>query len=190
MVLAAGGARRFGTQKLVAMLAGKPVVRWSVEHALAAGVEDIVVVLGHEREAVRTAVAGLPVRIVVNERWADGMGTSLAAGVAAVSDTATAALIVLGDQPGVPVHVIEELLAAHARDAGSIAVPVYRGERGNPVLFPRPRFAEVARSPGDRGARAVLERHPALVCEVRVDLPMPPDVDQAADLRSVRLPGD
>lgn len=185
MVLAAGGARRFGSQKLVTPLAGKPVVRWSVEHVIAAGVRDVLVVVGHERTAVRAALSGLSIAFVEHALWSDGMGASIAAGAAAVPAGATGVLVVLGDQPGVPVAVLERLRAVHELDPSGIAVPVYRGVRGNPVLFPAALLGELRRASGDRGARSIVERNAPLVREVAFDLAMPGDVDRPGDLAEV-----
>lgn len=182
MVLAAGASRRFGTQKLVAPLNGKPVVRWTVERVLASRVTDVVVVLGHEGDAVRSALLGLSARTVVNDRFRSGMSASIAAGLAALAPATPGALIVLGDQPGVSPRVLDDLIAAHESSAESIIVPVYRGTRGNPVLFPASLFADVMATTGDTGARDVVLRHADRVRELELDLPMPPDIDTAADL--------
>ncbi|MGH7626382.1 MAG: nucleotidyltransferase family protein [Gemmatimonadaceae bacterium] len=182
VVLAAGASRRFGTQKLVVPIDGKPVVRWTAERVLAARVEDVVVVLGHEQEAVRSALGGLPVRTVVNDRWRDGMSTSIAAGLAALAPATRGALIVLGDQPGVSTRVLDDLIAAHEASSGSIIVPAYRGIRGNPVLFPASLFAEVMETAGDTGARDVVVRHADRVRQLDFDISMPPDIDTSADL--------
>lgn len=186
IVLAAGAARRFGSQKLVAPLAGKPLVRWAVEHVLASCVDDVVVVLGHEEEAVRRVLGGLAVRFVVNDRWAQGMSTSLRAGVEALRPGTRAALVVLGDQPSVAPDVPNRLIAAHGAHGRPIVAPRYRGERGHPVLFAAELFAELQALGGDRGARALLERSPERVELVDVDAPLPGDVDTTEELARTR----
>lgn len=182
VVLAAGASRRFGAQKLVAPLDGKPIVRWTVECVLASRVQDVVVVLGHEEDAVRSALRGLAVRTVVNDRVSSGMSASIAAGLAALAPATRGALIVLGDQPGVSPRVLDDLVAVHESSPESIVVPVYRGTRGNPVLFPASLFADVMATTGDSGARDVVRRHADRVRELDLDLPMPPDIDTSADL--------
>ena len=182
IVLAAGLARRMGgRQKLLLPLEGTPVVRWSVEGALP-HVDDVVVVTGRDEESVRGALAGLPVRFVANPRPEHGQSSSIASGVAALPPTASAALVVLGDQPRIPPEVIPALLAARARSARAIAAPVYRGIRGTPVLFGAEVFAELAALGGDAGARSVVEARPERVTIVEVDAPMPADVDTPEDL--------
>jgi molybdenum cofactor cytidylyltransferase len=182
IVLAAGASRRFGSQKMRAPIAGRPLVRWTVEHVLASRVDDVVIVAGREAPAVRDALAGLPVRVVTNARYTDGLSTSLDAGLDALGDSVRAAVIVLGDQPSVAPETIDALIDAY-RDGGKpIAVPVYRGRRGNPVLFDAALFDELRTVRGDRGARDVIAREPARVVSAPLDLALPRDVDEPDDL--------
>jgi molybdenum cofactor cytidylyltransferase len=186
IVLAAGASRRFGAPKLLADLGGKPLVRWAVEHALASHVDETLVVLGREADAVRGALAGLPVRYVENARWADGMSSSLHAGVAALPGGVRAAVFVLGDQPWVAPDVIDRLVHTHRVSGVPIVVPVYAGERGNPVLIDALLFRELRAVTGDEGARALIARDANRVARVDFDFPMPADVDTPADLEMAR----
>lgn len=185
VVLAAGSARRFGSSKLLALLDGVPVVRRTVERALASRVDAVLVVTGADGAAVGEALAGLPVRLVPNPRWESGMGTSLAAGIAALPAEATGAVILLGDQPTVEPAVIDAVVSAHARSGLPVVTSRYRGEHGHPVLFDRAVFAELEALAGDRGARAVVERDSSRVEVVAVDRTAPADVDTPADLARV-----
>ena len=182
IVLAAGLARRMGgRQKLLLPLEGKPVVRWSVEGVLAhAG--DVVVVTGRDDPAVRAALAGLPLRFVVNPCPEDGQGSSIAAGAKALPAAASAALVALGDQPRLPPDVIPALLAVRARTGKAIVAPVYRGTRGTPVLFAAEVFPELAALAGDAGARSVVDARAERVAAVDIDAPVPVDVDTPEDL--------
>ena len=175
-----------GRQKLLLPLDGKPVVRWSVEH-VAGHVDEVVVVTGRDDAAVRAALAGLSVRFVANPRPEAGQGSSIAVGTAALPATASAALVVLGDQPRVPPGVVPALLAAHARTGLPIVTPRYRGTRGTPVLFAAEVFVELGALTGDAGARTVVEARPERVATVDVDAAMPTDVDTPEDL--ARLAG-
>jgi molybdenum cofactor cytidylyltransferase len=175
IVLAAGLARRMGgRQKLLLPLDGKHV-------------DEVLVVTGGDDAALRAALAGLPVRFVVNPRPEDGQGSSIAVGTAALPATASAALVVLGDQPRVPAGVVPALLAARARTGRAIVAPRYRGIRGTPVLFAAEVFPELAALRGDAGARTVVETRPERVATVEVDTAMPTDVDTPEDL--ARLAG-
>jgi molybdenum cofactor cytidylyltransferase len=184
-VLAAGASRRFGSQKLLADLRGKPLVRWSVERVLEARPDDVIVVVGHEGDAVGAALAGLDVRVTTNERWTEGIGSSLRTGIAALPTDADAAMIALGDEPSVQSSDMVALLAAYAAGDKDIIVPSYRGERGHPVIFARRLFRELLAISGDRGARDVIASDPSRVLVVDFDAPPPRDVDTREQLRSL-----
>ncbi len=187
IVLAAGTSTRMGRQKLTLPMAdGRPLVRVAVEQVLAAGVDDTVVVLGGDAEAVALALAPLPVRTVVNPSYAEGQSTSLRAGLDALRPGTDAALVALGDQPLPDPDVIRRLVAAFRTSGRPIAAPVYRDGRGNPVLFAAALFGELRAVTGDRGGREVIARDPGRVVEVPVDTPMPADIDTPEDYEAVR----
>lgn len=182
VVLAAGAARRFGSQKLVAPVGEVPLVRASVERVLAAGPETTIVVVGHDADAVRRVLTGLPVQIVVNPRADEGMSASLRVGLAALPPHAVAMVVALGDQPIDHDEVIPSLVARFGGDDAAIVAPRYVGTQGLPVLFARRVFPEIDALRGDVGARRVVERDPSRVAYVDFDFPMPRDVDTRADL--------
>ena len=186
IVLAAGFARRMGRQKLLLVLHGKPVVRWSVE-AVLPHVGDLVVVTGQDDVAVREALSGLSVRYAVNARPQDGQGSSIATGVRALKPWTAAALVVLGDQPRLPPSVIPDLLTARTRSGKAIVTPVYAGTPGTPVLFGADVFPELAALTGDAGARAVVAARPDRVETVAVESPMPLDVDTPEDFARLHV---
>ena len=175
IVLAAGAASRFGGPKLLAPIDGMPIIRKTVVNAFAAGLANVAVVVAPGADEVRAALRGLPVRFVVNECHAEGIGASIRAGIGALNPGTAAAFILLGDQPTVAPGILDRLVGAYERSGKPIVVPVYDGVRGNPVLFDASLFPELARSSGDRGARDLIERSPALVA--RVDFPFPPPLD-------------
>jgi len=186
ILLAAGFARRMGRQKLLLAYRGTPIVRLSAE-ALARHVEDLVVVTGLDAAGVRDALAGLPARFVGNPRPHDGQASSIAVGVAALKPWTGAALVALGDQPGVPAAVMPALLAAFRQGGKAIVAPVYRGVQGTPVLFGRAVFGELAALTGDAGARSVVAARPERVALVPFDLPMPADVDTPEDFARLHV---
>ena len=186
IVLAAGFARRMGRQKLLLVLHGKPVVRWSVE-AVSLHVTDVVVVTGQDDAAVREALAGLSVRFAVNPHPQDGQGSSIATGVRALKPGTAAALVVLGDQPRLPPSVIPALLDARSRSGKAIVTPVYEGTPGTPVLFAADVFGELAALTGDAGARSVVGLRPERVEAVTVESPMPLDVDTPEDFARLHV---
>ena len=189
MVLAAGLSRRMGKAKLLLTLDGKPLVRWSVERVLA-HVDSVIVVTppAPDDAAIRGALDGLAVRFVVNPRPEQGQGTSIAAGAAALPHDAEAVLVALGDQPRVPDELFRALLDAFRREGKPIVAPVYQGTQGTPVVFAASVFDELRAVDGDAGARAVVRRDPERVAIVRVDAPMPPDVDTPEDYARLARP--
>jgi molybdenum cofactor cytidylyltransferase len=180
VILAAGLARRMGRQKLLLEVAGKTVVRWSVE-AVRPHVDDLVVVTGADDAGIRTALEGLSPRFAVNPRPRAGQGSSIAVGMAALRPGTAAVLIALGDQPRLPDGVIAALLRARDETGRAIVAPVYRGVQGTPVLFTAEVFRELAALDGDAGARSIVQARPERVARVPIDAPMPPDVDTPED---------
>jgi molybdenum cofactor cytidylyltransferase len=181
VVLAAGAASRFGSQKLLASFRGAPLVRRTVENVLASGVSETIVVLGREGDQVRDALADLAVRFVTNADFQSGLSTSVRAGINAIAPSATAAIVVLGDQPGVSADIIDRLIEERLRSGRPIVVPEYAGTRGNPVLFEATLFGELQTIEGDQGARAVIARDPTRVATVSFPFEMPADVDTPED---------
>ncbi|HEX9993339.1 MAG TPA: NTP transferase domain-containing protein [Acidimicrobiales bacterium] len=178
VVLAAGAGTRFAgpVHKLLADAGGRPVVARAVAAAVGAGLDEVVVVTG---AADLSAVLPAGVRVVHNPRWADGMATSLAAGVAAAADAGHDAVVVgLGDQPGVTADAWRAVAAAHA----PIAVATYGGRRGHPVRLAAATWAALPAA-GDQGARALMASGAFPVEEVpcRGDAQ---DVDTVEDLRA------
>ena len=185
-MLAAGLARRMGGGKLLLVLRGRPIIRWSVE-ALRLHVDDLVVVTGGGEDAMRAALAGLDVRFVSNPHPEAGQGTSIAVGAAALGEETEAVVIALGDQPRVPPDVVPALLATWRRTAKAIVAPVYRGVHGTPVLFAAEVFPELTALTGDAGARAIVSARPDRVERVAFDRDMPPDVDTPEDFARLHV---
>ena len=170
VVLAAGRSTRMGAiNKLIAEIGGKPLVRIAAEQALASRASPIIVVTGHQRERVEAALEGLPVRIVHNPDYAEGLGTSLKAGIAAVPAEADGAIVCLGDMPQVTSPLIDKLLAAFDPERGAlVVVPSIGGRRGNPVVWSRRFFHDLMQIQGDIGARHLIGAYTEAVIEVPV----------------------
>ena len=171
IILAAGRSTRMGgPNKLLAELGGKPLVRIVTEQALASRARGVIVVTGHQAELVEKALAGLDVKFVRNPDFAQGLASSVKAGIAAVADDADGAVICLGDMPMISTQLIDHLIDAFAPDRGNlIAVPVSDNRRGNPVLWSRRFFSELMTLDGDIGARHLIARHSEAVAEVPVE---------------------
>ena len=171
VVLAAGRSTRMrGPNKLLAEIARRPLVRIVAEEALASRADPVIVVAGHQRAEVEKALAGLRVRIVHNPDFAEGLGTSLRAGIAAVPADSDAAVVCLGDMPRVDAALVNRLIAAFDPDRGAlVVVPTFEGKRGNPVLWSRRFFPDLMAIEGDVGARHLIGRYSEAVAEVPVE---------------------
>lgn len=188
IVLAAGGSTRMGQPKQLLPVGGRPMVRHVTEIVCAAGLHQVVVVVGAHAEAVGRALAGLPVEIVVNEAWSGGMSTSLRAGLRALRPEIRAALIILADQPALTPQLLQALVDHYWVTGASVVAPFYRGQRGNPVLFDRSLFPELLALEGDRGGRALVVRHEQELGRVQVDDPaVLLDIDTHQDYESMEL---
>ncbi|WP_035691441.1 NTP transferase domain-containing protein [Azospirillum halopraeferens] len=189
LVLAAGRSTRMGgPNKLLAELDGKPLVAHTVDAALASRAHPVVVVTGHDRAAVDAALTGRPVTTVHNPDHAAGLSTSLRAGLAALPDDADGVLVCLGDMPVVTPAILDRLIAAFAPVEGrGICVPTVAGKRGNPVLWSRDHFADMAAITGDTGARHLIGANADQLCEVEVgDDAVLRDVDTPDALAALR----
>ncbi len=171
VILAAGRSTRMGgPNKLLAELGGKTLVRIVAEQALASKASEVIVVTGHQAGEVEKSLAGLNVKFVRNPDFAEGLASSVKAGISAVPREADAAVILLGDMPLIDAQLIDRLIEAFAPDRGGlIAVPVSDGRRGNPVLWSRRFFSELMTLDGDIGARHLIAKHGEAVAEVPVE---------------------
>ncbi|MET9801091.1 nucleotidyltransferase family protein [Streptomyces sp. NPDC006368] len=185
MLLAAGGGRRLGGRpKALLEHRGRPLVEHAVRVLREGGCAVVHVVLGAAADAVRER-ASLPGCVLVdNPGWAEGMGSSLRAGLASLAGSgADAALVALVDQPGIGAEAVARVVGAY-RSRDALVAAAYHGERGHPVLLGADRWADVAASAeGDRGARAYLRAHePEITLVACEDVARPYDIDTAADL--------
>lgn len=161
VLLAAGASMRFGApNKLLAPLAGTPLVRHAAEALAASSLAEIVAVTGPDADAVTAALGGLPLKFVHNARFADGMGSSIAAGVCALASDADGVLIVPGDMPGVTANLIAVLVAAFECSGGMRPVfpTLADGRQSPPVLWPRACFTGLSQLSGPQGGKALLTR--------------------------------
>lgn len=170
LVLAAGASQRMpGRNKLLLPLAGKTVIAHTVDHLLQSKAGEVIVVLGHEAEAVQRALSGREVAFTTNPNFSQGLSTSIIAGLQAASKSAQGFLISLADQPLVTFAELNLLIQCFVY-AGrrSIVAPVYQGRRGNPIIFDRCHLPEMLAISGDTGCKAILAQHPQRVLEVEM----------------------
>ncbi|CCE95916.1 unnamed protein product [Sinorhizobium fredii HH103] len=181
VVLAAGRASRMGPagkHKLLAEFDGVPLVRRSVDTALAVGKGKVVVVTGYREQEIRAALSGLSVTFVSNPDYESGMASSLVAGLSAVEEGSSGMLVMLADMPGVTAgHLSKMIEAFHAESGRAVVRAVTEGQRGNPVILPRSTFAVVRQLVGDVGARHIVERCGLPVIDVELGAAARLDVD-------------
>ena len=170
VVLAAGRSTRMGAvNKMLAEIGGKPLVRIAAEQAIASRAKPVIVVTGHQHEKVEAALKDLPVRLVRNPDYAEGLGTSLKAGIAAVPENADGAIVCLGDMPQVDAALIDRLVGAFDPERGALViVPSTNGRRGNPVVWSRRFFHDLMSIQGDIGARHLIGTYAEAVVEIPV----------------------
>ncbi len=189
IVLAAGQSTRMAPQHklLVADRAGKPMIARTVDHVLSSGARPVIVVTGHREPEIREALGRRPVTIVSAPDHAAGLSASLRAGLAALPESAVAALICLGDMPLVTGRMLDRIIEAHDADEGRLIVaPTGNGAFGNPVLWDRRYFPDLAALTGDRGARSLLERHAETVATVELGEAALRDFDTVESLSALR----
>jgi CTP:molybdopterin cytidylyltransferase MocA/xanthine/CO dehydrogenase XdhC/CoxF family maturation factor len=168
LVLAAGSSSRMGHNKLTAIVKSKPLIRHTVDAALIADLHPIIVVTGHDAQAIREALAGLPVQFVQNDNYAEGLSASLRAGLQALPAELDGAMVLLGDMPAITPELIGRVMAGFDPRAGrSICVATAAdGTRGHPVLWGRQHFQDMAALSGDRGARSLMAAHEQAIVEI------------------------
>ena len=187
VVMAGGVSKRMGKiNKLLAAVDGTALVRLVVAAAIESDAAEVIVVTGHEADLVREILSGFDVRFVHNPHYPEGLSTSLRAGIGAVSDNHSGAVVLLGDMPLVSAGIVNALIEQFQADKEeTICQPSVDGRPGNPVLWPRAFFPEILDIWGDNGARQLLERYADRVSKVEVgDAGIHFDIDTPDDLNA------
>jgi molybdenum cofactor cytidylyltransferase len=188
VVLAAGLSSRMGSNKLLAPVGGKPLVRHAVEAALVSAASPVIVVTGSGGAEVKSVLKGLPVTFAENPDAAKGLSESLKCGLSALPDVSNGVMFLLGDMPDVSTGLIDKLIAAFdPSEDRAICVATRHGKRGNPVLWARRFLPEIMALEGDIGAKHLMTVHAELVCEVEAgdDGPLT-DIDTPEALAAYR----
>ncbi|HJX06601.1 MAG TPA: nucleotidyltransferase family protein [Actinomycetota bacterium] len=180
IVLAAGTGSRFGGTKQLVELGGTALVRHAIDALRHASVDEVIVVVGHDADAVQAAIPD-DVTAVHNPAYRDGQATSLAAALHAVHDGSEAAVILLADQPGVTADDVRALMDGFRATRSQIVRLVFADGPG-PALLSREIYAEAGHLHGDAGARVLMASHPEWVHEVHIDRPAPVDIDTPDEL--------
>jgi len=171
VLLAAGESRRMGkTNKLHLLVDGQPLLRRTTQTLLASRLKEIVVVLGHEAAATRSLLDGLPVSVVVNDRYREGQMTSVHRGLESLGEASDGVMICLSDQPLLQPEDIDHLIDAFLnRSSGSILVPTYQGRRGNPIVFDYQHRESILSGDRNLGCKRLIEKNPDMVTTIEVD---------------------
>ncbi len=187
LVLAAGRSTRMGgTNKLLAEVDGVPMLLRATNAALASRATSVTVVLGHEAEQAEALLAGRKISLVRNADFAQGLSTSLRAGIQALPPDTDAAIVLLADMPRISAAHVDRLIDAFDARQPSIVVPQHAGRRGNPILWPREFFAAMQAVSGDKGARDLLAEHAARIRTLEMDDAIHADVDTPGDMQGLR----
>lgn len=191
VILAAGASTRMGRPKQLLPLAGNPLVVHAAEAALASSAWPVVVVLGANAGAIRPSLAKLPVLIAENSAWAEGMASSIRAGVTTLQQFSRAlegVIVALCDQPAFSAAVIARLVAVQRETGAGIVAARYGGRNAAPALFRREHFPVLAALTGEEGARHLLNENTSGLATVdlpdlAVDLDTPEDYAATTGIR-------
>lgn len=162
VILAAGKSARMGFDKLALRAGSKTILEKTLDNVIASGIKDIVIVTSPKRTGSIPASGyepdrGTGIKTVNNARYEEGMSTSLKAGLEAISPAAQGVLFALGDQPHVPAAVYSKLCQKYMDNLGLVTAPLFKGKRGNPVLFDRRTWPALMKLAGDKGGRIVSD---------------------------------
>ncbi|MER3456637.1 MAG: 4-diphosphocytidyl-2C-methyl-D-erythritol synthase [candidate division GAL15 bacterium] len=157
VVLAAGASRRMGQDKLLLRWRGVSLLRHAAEAAVAA-CGRVVVVVGPNPDRMRAELEGLPVEVVDNPDYREGIASSLRCGLRKVLD-APAVLITLADQPALTADHLRQLVQAYRSTGARVVAASYADTAGAPAVFARELFADLLELRGDTGAKQVVDRH-------------------------------
>jgi molybdenum cofactor cytidylyltransferase len=188
IVLAAGASKRFGRNKLLLSWEGESLARRAARVALEAGLDPVVVVLGHEAERVARELEGVAVHTVVNPAHAKGMNTSLAAGTAALPAEAAAAVVLLADMPRVTAEMVAKLVGTFRETGAPLVVSESAGGHAPPTLYARALFPELGGPEGDGCGQRVVRRHQAEAVRVEWPAEALADVDRREDWERMCVP--
>jgi molybdenum cofactor cytidylyltransferase len=182
IVLAAGEGTRFGSAKQLACTGGVPMLHSVLRCAIASVGDPITVVLGAYADTIAPTLDGMPVSIVVNSEWREGIASSIRIGLQRTADRCDGAMLLLGDQAAITSIDLQRLAAAWRRDPTVIVAAQYSNGCGVPAIFPRIRFKELAALRGDRGAKCLLEMPKRSIISVEMSNAAL-DVDTPLDLQ-------
>jgi CTP:molybdopterin cytidylyltransferase MocA len=169
IILAAGESKRMKTRKLLLPFHGSTMIEKVIDNVISSEIKNILVVLGSGREEILEVIKSLPVKHCYNENFTDGMLSSVKRGFRYLPKSMDAVLIFLGDQPGIPGHVVKKLIRVYEESKKGILMPVFKQKRGHPVLIDCKYRNEIEKLDEKEGLRSLAIKFPDDVLEVEVD---------------------
>ncbi|UCD71635.1 MAG: nucleotidyltransferase family protein [Syntrophobacterales bacterium] len=170
ILLAAGASNRMGRPKLLLKWGRCTIIEKSVDTLLASKIDELIVVLGYQAQAILRSLGSRMLKAVINHQYRMGMSTSIRRGLGEVNSKSEAILIALADKPFIETDLIDHLIEIYRQNPHGIVLPSYRGTRGHPVILNSSRYQEeMGKLMGDVGCRSILKRHPEDILEVEVD---------------------
>ena len=182
LILGAGASQRLGAPKQLLPFRGTTMLGWVVGQAQrAAGLDEVVVVLGRAADELRERVDFGSAKLVENPVFTEGCSSSYRAGIAALDPQSAAIMIILGDQPGITPEIINRLAEEWRGSEAPIALCSYRDRKGHPMIFAQPLFDRLTQLHGDKAAWKLVDAYSDLVQEVHFSLPFPEDINTSED---------
>ena len=182
LILGAGASSRLGEPKQLLPFKGTTLLGWvTAQVAMAAGLDEVVVVLGRAGDEIRRRVDFATATLVDNPVFGEGCASSYRAGIGALDPRSEAIMILLGDQPNVGPEIIDRVASEWREFDSHIALCSYRGRKGHPMIFTRPMFDQLVGLHGDKAAWKLVDANPGKVHEVVIDLPFPEDINTLED---------
>jgi len=169
ILLAAGQSKRMnGENKLIKEIQGIPLIKLSVKNILASSIDELIIVLGYQKEIVKKLInKNEKIKFVFNKDFESGMASSIKTGLNNLSEKTEAFFICLGDMPMINQDVYNQLI--RSRNNKEIIVPTYKGQQGNPILFSKSMKSIIISIEGDIGAKKILEQNKDKILKVKID---------------------
>jgi len=192
VILAAGASSRMGRNKLFFEVGGETLLRRAVRVTAEAGLDPVIVVVGHDAARAREALAGLPCRCIDNPAYARGINSSVRAGIGAVPDEAVAAVVILADMPFVTASMIATLVERFRESAAPLVISDYGGVNAPPQLYSRSLFGELLGMDGEGCGKQVVKRHRdeaigvSWPADALTDVDVPEDYERLKDVIAAR----
>jgi molybdenum cofactor cytidylyltransferase len=184
LILGAGSSSRLGQPKQLLPFRGTTLLGWVIRQAAcAAGLDEVIVVLGRASDEIRNQVDFGNAKVVENTVFTQGCASSYRAGLSALDPQSDAIMILLGDQPEVSPYIIDRMAQECRESDSEIMLASYRGRKGHPMIFAKSLFDKLSQLHGDKAAWKIVDANLKTLREVAFDLPFPEDIDTEEDFR-------